>query len=126
LVVPSMIKARETLDDMESFVDRWQQKLGMYLLSGASHYAQQRPARAVTSMTPPGREPCRRVFSRIVVLADGAVTTCDQDYAGKQVVGSLGDSTLRDLWNAPALAAIRAGAHEACALCPRCDEWHRP
>jgi radical SAM protein with 4Fe4S-binding SPASM domain len=111
---------------MESFVDRWQQRLGMYSLTGASHFARQRPDRAVTIMTPSKRAPCRRLFSRAMVLADGRVTTCDQDYTGRQVVGSLRDESFLSLWQSPLLSNIRSQRHDGCALCPKCDEWHRP
>lgn len=126
LVVPSLTKAFETLDDMEPFVDHWLRRLGAYVVRGASHYANQRPDLAVTSMSPPRRDPCRRLFSRIMVLADGRVTTCDQDFAAKQTVGSLTDASIQTLWKHPQLVAIRQNQLGACALCPNCDEWHRP
>lgn len=126
LIVPSLVKAHETLDDLEPFVDHWQRRLGTYVVRGASHYAGQQPDRAVTSMSPPRRQPCRRVMSRMMILADGTVTTCDQDNAAKQKVGRITDASMTDLWRSDLLNAIRIGRHESCSLCPRCDEWHRP
>lgn len=126
VIVPSFVKARENLHEMEEFFDRWQQRLGSVLVTGYTHCAGQRPRRAVTSMAPPQRTPCRRVFDRLLVLADGRVTTCDQDFAGRQTVGSLVDAPLGELWQATRLAAIRAGDHARQPLCPACDEWHRP
>jgi Iron-sulfur cluster-binding domain len=126
MIVPSMIKAMETLNDLEPFVDEWQRKIGAYVVRGASHYAKQRQSRAVTSMSPPKREACRRVFSRMLVLADGCVTTCDQDYQAKQAIGSLRNASIAELWKHDRLEAIRSLRHSDCALCPACDEWHRP
>jgi len=126
VIVPSFVKARENLHEMEEFFDRWQQRLGSALVTGYCHCAGQRPRRAVTSMAPPQRGPCRRVFKRLLVLADGRVTTCDQDFAGKQTVGSLADAPLGELWQAARLAAIRSGDHARQPLCPACEEWHRP
>lgn len=126
LIVPSMIKAFDTLDDLEPFVDHWQRRLGTYAVHGASHYAGQRPNRAVTMMTPSRRDACRRVFDRMMVLADGSVTTCDQDFAARQVFGNLNDSPLRELWKNPRLTAVRNHRIDDCPLCPHCDEWHRP
>jgi hypothetical protein len=126
VIVPSFVKAKENLHEMEQFFDRWQQRLGSVLVTGYSHCAGQRPRRAVTSMAPPQRGPCRRVFKRLSILADGRVTTCDQDFAGKQTFGSLADAPLGELWHSACLAAIRSGDHARHPLCPACDEWHRP
>ncbi|HPF37647.1 MAG TPA: SPASM domain-containing protein [Phycisphaerae bacterium] len=126
LLVPSFVKSHDTLAELEPFVDTWQRQLGAYAVRGASHYAGQRPDRAVTSMSPPRRDACRRLFSRIVVLADGTVTTCDQDYSARQAIGSILDHSLESLWRGEALTAVRANDPGRCALCPKCDEWHRP
>ena len=126
LIVPSMIKANETLNDLEPFVDMWQQRLGTLVVTGYSHCAMQRPLRTVTNMAPPLRAPCRRVFSRALILADGRMTTCDQDFAGKQTVGRVDETPVRELWRHDDLAGIRANDHPKMPLCPKCDEWHRP
>ena len=126
LIVPSFVKCNENLDEMEPFFESWQRRLGMVLVTGHSHYARQRPHRAVTSMAPPQRSACKRVFSRMVVLADGHVTTCDQDYRGAQSLGRLPDATLIELWNARRFVQIRANELSDVPLCAKCDEWHRP
>ncbi len=126
MLVPSMVKADETLSDMEAFVDAWQRRLGTVLVSGYSHCAGQRPARAVTPLAPPQRGPCRRVFSRAMILADGRMTTCDQDYAGRQAIGRIGECRAAALWQVRPLADIRLGKIDLLPLCPKCDEWHRP
>jgi hypothetical protein len=126
LIVPSMVKANETFDDLEPFFDGWQRRLGAALVTGYSHCARQRPDRAVTGTAPPQRGVCRRVFSRLLVLADGRVTTCDQDFRGVQTIGDLADHSLRDLWRHDRLAAIRGDRLDGLPLCPKCEEWHRP
>ncbi len=127
LIVPSMIKARQTLGDMEPFVDTWQSRLGMVLVTGASHYAGQRSPAAVTELAPPDRCACRRVSARTLILADGRMTTCDQDFKGNQTFGRIPDESPGDLWqSAYLLRAIRAGQIGGAPLCATCNEWHRP
>ncbi|MBZ5631128.1 MAG: radical SAM protein [Acidobacteriia bacterium] len=126
LVIPSFIKANETLHEMEEFLDRWQRRLGMALITGYSHCAGQRERRAVTSMAPPQRGICRRVFRRAMVLADGRLTTCDEDFAARQVVGAVGEMPFSSLWQAPRFVEIRSHPRPDQPLCPACDEWHRP
>jgi len=126
LILPSLCKADETLEEMEAFVDRWQSRLGMYLVLGYSHRAGQLDRRAVTSTAPPRRETCRRSFARTLVLADGRLTTCDQDFAGRQTVGDLSETPLRELWRSERMAALRQSTIGDLPLCPACEEWHRP
>jgi len=126
LIVPSMIKAVQTLGDLESFVDKWQSRLGMYLVTGAGHYAGQRSRSAVTDVAPPDRCACRRVCARTLILADGRMTTCDQDFSGVQTIGRVPDESPGELWQAAStLRAIRAGEIAGAPLCATCDEWHR-
>lgn len=126
LIVPSMIKANETLDDLEPFVDDWQRRLGAVHVTGYSHCAGQRSLHAVTNMAPPQRCACRRVFSRALILADGRMTTCDQDFKGKQAVGRIDETPLQKLWHSGCFANIRTNDYHKMPLCPKCDEWHRP
>jgi len=126
LVFPSFVKARETLDDMEDFFDAWHRRLGMAVISGYSHCAGQLPDRSVTRMAPPGRARCRRGFSRAMILADGRMTTCDQDFAGRQVVGNAREEPLDALWRGSCLEKARGDEPTDLPLCGRCDEWHRP
>ncbi len=127
LLVPSMIKAQETLDEMESFFEAWQQRFGAVLVDGYSPCAGQRPDRRVTSMTPPRRGRCRRVFARAIILADGQMTTCDQDFAGRQCVGNVLETNPASLWmESEALRAIRQQDAAAPPLCAACTDWHRP
>lgn len=125
-VVPSFMKAEDNIHEMEAFYDHWQRRLGAALVTGYSHYAGQRPARAVTSMAPPKRTVCRQTLSRAMILADGRVTTCDQDFAGRQAIGRLDESPLSELWHSARLKAIRENCFDAAPLCSKCDEWHRP
>lgn len=125
-VVPSFVKSEDNVHEMESFYDQWQRRLGACLVTGYSHFAAQRPMRSVTRTAPPKRGVCRRTLSRTMILADGRVTTCDQDFAGQQTIGRLDDSPLSELWHSARLKAIRENHFDHAPLCPKCDEWHRP
>jgi len=65
-----------------------------------------------------------------MVLADGRVTACDQDFAGKHAVGRLSTQGIGEIWRGAAMEALRAnhriGDYDALELCRGCDEWHRP
>lgn len=130
LIVCEMAKTRATIGEMEQFFDHWIAKTGSVYIAGPSHYARQWPELAVMSMAPPARAACHRIFNRTLVLADGRVTACDQDYKGSHAIGSLADSTLSSVWTGPAMTAVRRshldGRFDGTPLCPMCEEWHRP
>ncbi|NLX15036.1 MAG: NTP transferase domain-containing protein [Phycisphaerales bacterium] len=130
LTVCELLKTADNLDEMEEFYDYWTLKTGAAVLGGPSHYAGQWPNRAVMDMAPPARTPCTRLFNRLMVLADGRVTACDQDFQGRYTVGSLADQSLQAIWTGPPMTAIRqghlVGRFDAMPLCPACSEWHRP
>jgi hypothetical protein len=130
LIVPELAKVRATMPELEAFFDHWLRRVGWANLVSPPHYAGQMTPQAVLNMAPPQRGPCRRLDSRIVILADGTVVTCDQDFAARQSVGRVGEKSLSSIWTGPRLQAIReahASANlSALPLCPHCDEWHRP
>lgn len=130
LVVCEMMKTRDTLDEIESFYDHWISRTGAAVLAGPSAYAGQWPDLAVVRMAPPARSACRRVFGRTLVLADGRMTACDQDFRGAHAIGSLVQHTPAELWQGPLMTAVRerqlAGGFQSIPLCPACEEWHRP
>jgi radical SAM protein with 4Fe4S-binding SPASM domain len=130
IVVPELTKARENVHELDDFHDGWLRKLGSVCITGASSYAGQWDDHRVMSMAPPKREACRRLKSRCMVLSDGRVTMCDQDFKGRHVIGDLREQSLEEIWNGPVMAELRdahqKGQFDANPLCATCDEWHRP
>lgn len=130
LIVCEMIKTPESMDDVEPFYDRWMRQTGSAVIAGPSHYAGQWPDRAVVRMSPPSRSACVRLAKRAIILADGRMTLCDQDFRGQHAIGSPAENGLAAIWHGPALAEIRQkhadGAYHDLSLCHGCDEWHRP
>ncbi len=130
LIVPEMAKLRGTLPEQEGFYDDWIRRTGWANIVTPSHYAGQLPDQAIMSMAPPRRARCARLWSRLIILADGTAVTCDQDFAARQPVGRVDSGSIASIWTGEGLAAIRA-AHSgdslgSLPLCPACDEWHRP
>ena len=77
----------------------------------------------------------RRQFSKctfpwyaMVVLWDGTVTPCPQDFWGQLKLGNLATTSIADVWNGEPYRALRRayGAHiDSLALCRKCDRLCR-
>jgi radical SAM protein with 4Fe4S-binding SPASM domain len=130
ILVPTFTKCRENLAEMEAWYDQWLRAVGSAVITGPSDFAGQIPDVAVADMAPPRRRACNRLWSRMVVHSDGNVVACEQDFAGRKVLGNVDDMTLQEAWKArlaPLRAAHRAGdVATAHPLCGGCREWHRP
>lgn len=130
LVVAEIVKTAATMDEIEPFYDRWIRTAGSAVIAGPSRYAGQWPDLSVMNMAPPARWPCQRLFARAMVLADGRMTLCDQDFRGSHAVGSTHDINLARLWHSQAMTSARQSHVDAAygdlPLCSQCDEWHRP
>lgn len=130
LIVPELLKTAEAMDDIEPFYDYWINQVGTAVIAGPSHYACQWPDRAVMNMAPPTRSACSRLFNRCMVLSDGRITFCDQDFRGLHPVGQIPGQTLSEVWSSEYYRRVRdghlRGNHAEMGLCQLCDEWHRP
>lgn len=130
VVVPEMTKTSDNVHELDDFHDGWLRRQGAVSITGYSHCGGQCEDRSVINMAPSPREACRRIRSRCLVLADGRVTTCDQDFRGLHTVGSLAEQTLGVIWRGAVLNRIRdahrEGRFDPTPLCAACDEWHRP
>jgi len=130
IVVPEMTKAKQNVAELEAFYDGWLRSLGSVCISGSSHYARQLDDHAVLKMAPSPRAPCRRLRSRCLILADGRVAACDQDFKGLHTVGDMNKQSLAEIWHGAELRRLRdahrAGDYGVTPLCAACDDWHRP
>jgi spiro-SPASM protein len=129
LVLAHIVKTRETIRQMEDFYDRWKRKCGSAVIVGYNDFAGQIEDRAVMNMAPPRRTLCRRLQNCMSILADGSVTTCMQDFAGKNTIGNIFDQSVEKLWQSEPLRKLRTsheqGDFTVNQLCKLCKEWHR-
>lgn len=130
ILVPELTKARNNVHEMEAFHDGWLRRLGASCITGFSSVDGSLPELSVINMAPPKRFPCRRIQSRCLILADGQVTSCDQDMQGRHVMGNLNTRGLQEIWHGTELEELRT-MHRAerwseLELCAPCGDWHRP
>lgn len=130
LVACSLTRCEATIDELEPFHDAWIPKVGTSVLRGYNDYCGSLPPDRLIPAWPPLRGPCRRLANRLMLLADGTVPYCSQDYRGKTSLGNWQTESLRAIWGSARLSDLRT-AHETLALdehplCQPCTEWFRP
>lgn len=67
--------------------------------------------------------PCYRPWLTFTVLWDGRVSLCCADFDGREILGDLRTSTIRDVWNGEAYRRARRAHldHGGPAVCQSCD-----
>jgi len=129
IIVPTFVKCRENLAEMETWYDHWIRVLGTAVIIGPSDYAGQIPDVTVADMSPSKRRPCARLRSRMTILSDAQIVSCEQDILAKQAMGCARSSGVIEVWRKE-FAALRqeheTNSFDARPVCSACKEWHRP
>ncbi|MBI1335810.1 MAG: hypothetical protein GC164_02480 [Phycisphaera sp.] len=131
-VVPRIVKSKLTLDDMESFFDRWTHFAGHAIIQPATDGCGLIPPGSEilgpVDMTPPARKPCRQVGQRMTIHSDGRVALCDQDWLSQGAIGDARTQSLTEIWQAALKhkATHQRGEWATLTPCKSCKEWHRP
>lgn len=124
-VVVQMIVTESNRHEVEFFAKQWD---GQVMIKEARDWAGQVQL-GKRHVAPPIRHtPCRMLWTELTVLWDGSVVPCVNVYEKQNVLGDLKTQTLDEVWNSPALVALRE-AHlkdavdhiPVCATCPRHD-----
>jgi radical SAM protein with 4Fe4S-binding SPASM domain len=129
ILVPTFVKCRQNLGEMEAWYDQWLKAVGSAVIVAPSDCAGQISDPGVADMSPPRRRACARLSHRMTILCDGRVVSCEQDVLGQQVLGEIGKAPLAEIWQRR-FAALRAdhqnGNWSRHPLCAACKEWNRP
>jgi len=128
LIAPLFAKMAANLAEMELWYDYWIRRLGHAVILGPSDYAGQIPDLALADMASPVRRACSRLSSRMTILSDGRVVSCEQDVLGKQVMGSVDEMPIQEIWMKRFMAIRQCHQKSewtAQPLCGKCREWHR-
>ncbi|MCK4629748.1 MAG: SPASM domain-containing protein [Sedimentisphaerales bacterium] len=129
MILPHLVKTRQTMAQMEAFYDRWLKKCDGAVIVGYNDFAGQIEDKSVMDMASPHRLACRRLLDSMTILTDGCVTICGQDFMGSRTVGNVNEKSIKELWRSQLLEELRT-AHrqrnfEMNELCGKCKEWHR-
>jgi hypothetical protein len=129
LIVPTFVKTKTNLAEMERWYDHWLRNLACAVISGPSDFSKSIPDVSAARMEPPLRRPCARLAGRITILSDGTMVSCEQDVLGKQALGHISRQTIFEVWT-KGMSPLREDHHRgnwaARPVCADCSDWHRP
>ncbi len=130
LVVCRITRCAATLAEIEPFFDAWTSGAAGAVIAGYDDYCGLLEPDGLIASAPLVRGPCRRLASRLLLLADGNVPWCSQDARGQTSLGDWTRESLRDIWSSAARRELLADHAEMALdgrpLCVRCSAWHRP
>lgn len=130
IVVCSLTRSATTLAEMEAFFDGWIRRIGSAVIHGYNDYCSRLPPDSLLAPVPPVGVPCRRLSTRLMLLADGTISLCAQDFWGAVGLGNWTTGSLRGTWTGATLQAVRQSRArlelETLPACVRCTEWFRP
>lgn len=122
-------------DEAHAFRSHWSSRGAIPLLGWVSTWGgQMLPLVKLSSISSPyanqSRTPCADLWFKMVVLNDGSVALCCNDYSGSVILGHLELDSVRDIWQSDMMAELREahveGQFNCNSLCEGCREWAEP
>jgi spiro-SPASM protein len=129
ILVPTFIKCQQNLAEMETWYDQWLRALSTAIIQGPTDFASQIPSCVVADMSPPTRNPCARLSSRMTILSDGQIVACEQDILAKHPLGNISTDSIADIWQKKMNQLRQSHNNQRYSdhsLCGACRDWHRP
>jgi radical SAM protein with 4Fe4S-binding SPASM domain len=114
-LILSFVRQNNSADE-QRFIEEWRQIADKIHITDLHNWA------GTLNTKSDVRYPCYRLWQTFTVLWDGRVSLCCADFDGRNVLGDLRTSTIKDIWNAPAYRSVRrqhleSGGPEICRSC---------
>ena len=121
-----VMKINETESYLDKFYDFWEMEKISIILQKQNSFIGELEDRSYSDLSPLVRTPCWHLQRDLVVLADGNVAFCKQDYNGENKVGSLAENSIFEIWNSKEKFFLDDYKLNYCKNpdCEKCDEWY--
>lgn len=109
-VVPRIQRRAETMGDIESFYERWQEILGTPVIDSEPGIvsADQAVGSRLAEASNPERTQIAETFRRMTIFSDGSVPFAELDLLGRSCVGNVDEESVIELWRRVVTARRRA------------------
>ncbi len=97
-IVPRLTRCRDTYEDIDSFFDRWQSRLGCAILEGDLRDEHEPTDNRLAPATSPRSVVNRELRERMFIRFDGSVPIDERHTDSPNVIGNLAQSSVGELW----------------------------
>lgn len=121
-IVLSFVESPFNSFETQIYLDKWRGKADRISISFIHNWTGDvtNKIRRVASK----RDPCRLLWTDMVVSVNGDVPLCCNDYENKEILGNIKKQTIREIWGGKRLAGIRnlhrLGQFSQTGICARC------
>jgi wyosine [tRNA(Phe)-imidazoG37] synthetase (radical SAM superfamily) len=123
-VTISIIRMQDNEKDLKGFVSKWKKIVDKVTVHGYSNWAGAITDKTIQIKTL-ARKPCYRLWTNLVVLANGDACLCCLDYEGKVLLGNLSQEAIVQVWQGARIEEIRSlhmlGQYNKIELCGNCN-----
>lgn len=127
-----MVKMKENAQELDHYISFWKTKLkptdDIYAMDMHS-WGNQLFSEESSKVDFYADKPCVSPFSTMIILVDGTVPFCGNDYNGKIKMGDLTNSSIKEIWKDQPFSKARhlhaTGQRNDIHMCRGCDIWER-
>ncbi len=111
-------------EQLEVFYRRWKERTPNVIIQKYDDCAGRLPSRRVVDLSPLHRLPCWHIKRDLVVLIDGSVPMCKQDFDLSYRLGNVFEDGIEAVWQAGEAYYRRHVGGDLPPLCWSCDEYY--
>lgn len=120
-IILSFVKTEINEPDLASYLKKWQAKVDHISISSAHNWT----GALKIKIKPGRRDPCRLLWTDMVISWNGDVPLCCNDYENKIILGNIKRQTIKQIWDGKKLKKIRnlhlKGQFKKISLCQKCQ-----
>jgi len=129
-IIVDFIETELNKGEKELFINKWKGQVDKVNITtlhawGGSYEGKAGKGKFHSKLLKIKREPCRFLWTDMVINWDGRVSACCQDYEAKMVIGDINKNTLQEIWQGKIINDLRkkhlAGKFCEIPLCSRCN-----
>lgn len=123
-VWPQMTRIVENANETLDFYKHWKEKAGQAIIQKYNHFSHRLPQLPLTDLSPIRRESCWHIKRDFVILYDGTVVMCKDDFERKNILGNVFTESLEKIWSRGRLLYQEQLQEKYQTLCKDCDEYY--
>ena len=126
-IMVSIIRQKESLDEVEEFRDYWDQYVDEVLIRGLNTDLDLVNVTEVFFKDDVARWPCPQFWKRVTINFNGEVRFCVEDWRNKGIVGNVKEQTIQEIWKSAGYEKFRelhlSGRWNEMKMCKPCRDW---